>query len=171
MWFCTNGKDYYFDVDAVKVKKKVLAPYREKGLPKDWQAEKCGNFRLTYPSNIWTDLTVPFWSMPENTDHPTQKPEKLLAKLLLASSRPGDFVLDPFLGSGTSAVVSSKLGRRWFGIEQDRVYCCWALKRLSKAQDDASIQGYTDGVFWDRNSLAEQTSSSDNPDDQGNLVP
>ena len=62
-------------------------------------------------------MTVPFWSMPENTDHPTQKPEKLLAKLILASTNPGDLVLDPFLGSGTTSVVAKKLGRRYIGIE------------------------------------------------------
>ena len=171
IWFCTKGKDYYFDVDAVKVKKRVIAPYREKGLPKDWQEEKGGNFRLTHPSNIWTDLTVPFWSMPENTDHPTQKPEKLLAKLLLASSRPDDFVFDPFLGSGTTAVVARKLSRRWSGVERDREYCCWALKRIGKTRKDNGIQGYEDGVFWDRNSLNEQAKSESNTDDQGDLFP
>ena len=109
IWFCTRSGEYYFDVDAVKLKRKVLAPYRAHGKPKDWSEEQDGKFRLTHPSNIWTDITVPFWSMPENTDHPTQKPEKLMAKLILASSRPGDYVFDPFLGSGTTAVVAEKL--------------------------------------------------------------
>ena len=76
IWFCTRSEEYYFDVDAVKLKRKVLAPYRAHGKPKDWSEEQDGKFRLTHPSNIWTDITVPFWSMPENTDHPTQKPEK-----------------------------------------------------------------------------------------------
>ena len=58
-----QSEDYYFDVDAVKLKRKVLAPYRVKGEPKDWKQESDGNYRLTHPSNIWTDLTVPFWSM------------------------------------------------------------------------------------------------------------
>ena len=66
-----------------------------------------GNYRNTCPSNFWDDITVPFWSMPENTAHPTQKPEKLLAKLILASSREGDTVFDPFLGSGTTAVTAA----------------------------------------------------------------
>ena len=94
--------------------------------------------------------------MPENTDHPTQKPEKLVAKLILASSRPQDVVFDPFLGSGTTAVVAKKLGRRCFGVELDQDYCCWALKRLKLAEADPCIQGYSEGVFWERNSLAEQ---------------
>ena len=156
IWFCTNSKDYYFDVESVKLKRKIIAPYRVNGKPKDWEEEESGNYRLTYPSNIWSDISIPFWSMPENTDHPTQKPEKLIAKLILASSQSGDFVFDPFLGSGTTAVVAAKLGRQFSGIEQNLEYCCWALKRLRMAESDGAIQGYADGVFWERNSLNEQ---------------
>ncbi|MCA9982669.1 MAG: site-specific DNA-methyltransferase [Anaerolineales bacterium] len=153
IWFCTIDDDYYFDVESVKLKRRVQAPYREAdGTPKDWQATGQGNFRLTHPANLWSDITVPFWSMPENTDHPTQKPEKLVAKLILASSRPGDMVFDPFLGSGTSAVVARKLGRRFCGLELNAEYGCWALKRLARAAADPTIQGYADGVFWERNS-------------------
>jgi len=153
IWFASMGKDYYFNVEAVKLKRKVLAPYKENGKPKDWQEEQSGNFRLTYPSNLWTDLTVPFWSMPENTDHPTQKPEKLVAKIILASSKENDVILDPFLGSGTTAVVAKKLGRRFIGIESDEEYCCLTQKRLELADKEKSIQGYVDGVFWERNAL------------------
>lgn len=161
IWFCTVNNSYTFNVDAVKVKRKVIAPYRaENGQPKDWDETAAGNYRLTYPSNLWSDITIPFWSMPENTDHPTQKPEKLIAKLVLASSKVGDFVLDPFLGSGTTAVVAKKLGRRFCGIERDKEYCCWTLKRLKEAQTDMTIQGYADGVFWERNSLNEQKVST-----------
>lgn len=156
IWFATVSNDYCFNVEAVKLKRRVIAPYRENGQPKDWEDGADGQFRLTHPSNLWTDLTVPFWSMPENTDHPTQKPEKLLAKLLLASSREGDFVFDPFLGSGTTAAVARKLGRRFLGIELDENYACLALKRIELANDNPSIQGYADGVFWERNSLADQ---------------
>ena len=153
IWFAVkNPADYYFDVEAVKMKRKVLAPYKADGKPKDWNEETEGNFRLTYPSNFWDDISVPFWSMPENTDHPTQKPEKLYAKLILASSRPGGIVFDPFLGSGTASVVAKKLGRRFCGIEQNEEYCLWAEKRLALAETDKSIQGYSDGVFWERNS-------------------
>ena len=134
IWFCTVSEHYTFNVDAVKMKRRVIAPYRTgSGNPKDWQEESRGNFRITSPSNIWTDISVPFWSMRENTDHPTQKPEKLVSKLILASSNSGDTVFDPFLGSGTSAVVARKLGRRFVGVEISRTYCCWALKRLEMA--------------------------------------
>ena len=103
------------------------------------------------------ELVDLLWSMPENTDHPTQKPEKLMAKLILASSRPGDYVFDPFLGSGTTAVVAEKLSRRWCGVEIDAEYQCLALKRLAAARTEPSIQGYADGVFWDRNALSGRT--------------
>jgi site-specific DNA-methyltransferase (adenine-specific) len=90
--------------------------------------------------------------MRENTDHPTQKPEKLLAKIILASSRAGDLVFDPFLGAGTSSVTAKKLGRRYCGIEREAPYAALAERRLAMAEEDPSIQGYTDGVFWERNS-------------------
>lgn len=152
IWFCTMSDDYTFNVDAVKLTRKVIAPYTtEDGSPKDWLRGASGGFRLTAPSNLWTDLTVPFWSMPENTDHPTQKPEKLLAKIILASTNEGDVVLDPFCGSGTTSVVAKKLGRNFIGIEQDKTYCCLAEKRLQMADADKTIQGYHDGVFWERN--------------------
>ena len=164
IWFCTASKHYYFDVDAVKLKRKVIAPYRDAdGNPKDWDESDDGNYRLTHPSNIWSDITIPFWSMSENTDHPTQKPEKLIAKLILASTDKGAYVLDPFLGSGTTAVVSKKLGRRFLGIEQNKEFCCWARKRLVAAEYNSSIQGYADGVFWERNSLSDQKAERGRP--------
>lgn len=161
IWFAVkNPNDYYFDVEAVKIKRKVIAPYKVDGKPKDWSENSDGNFRLTYPSNFWDDISIPFWSMPENTDHPTQKPEKLYAKLILASSKPGDIVFDPFLGSGTSSVVAKKLGRNYCGIELNEEYCLWIAKRLLRAEKDKDIQGYTDGVFWERNSSPNQKKSN-----------
>jgi site-specific DNA-methyltransferase (adenine-specific) len=160
IWFCTVSKDYQFHVDEIKLRRRVLAPYRhEDGTPKDWNHTSGGSFRDTHPSNLWTDITIPFWSMPENTDHPTQKSEKQLAKLLLASSSQGDLVLDPFVGSGTTSVVAKKLGRRYLGIELDAEFACLAAKRLELADVDSTIQGYRDQVFWERNTLAFQTAS------------
>jgi site-specific DNA-methyltransferase (adenine-specific) len=156
IWFCTKSSKYKFYVDKVKEKRRVLAPYKVDGIPKDWEETEDGNFRLTHPSNIWTDLTIPYWSMPENTDHPTQKPEKLLAKIILASSDEGDVVLDPFLGSGTTSVVAKKLKRNFIGIEKNLEYCCLAEKRLELAEKEKTVQGYEDGVFWERNTLALQ---------------
>lgn len=161
IWFAVKDKDnYYFDVDSVKMKRQVIAPYKENGKPKDWEETDEGKFRITFPSNFWDDISIPFWSMPENTDHPTQKPEKLIAKLVLASSRPGDIVLDPFVGSGTTCVVAKKLGRHYLGIEIDEEYCLWAAKRLTRADKDLEIQGYNGGFFWERNTLNPQKKST-----------
>lgn len=161
IWFCTMSENYVFNVNDVKLRRKVIAPYRKvDGTPKDWKATEAGNFRDTYPSNIWTDITIPFWSMTENTDHPTQKSEKLIAKLILASTNAGDFVLDPFLGSGTTSVVSKKLGRKYLGIELDEQYSLLAEKRLEIAVSEPEIQGFSDGIFWERNTLAIQQKST-----------
>lgn len=161
IWFCTVSDRYTFNVDAVKLRRRVLAPYRHQdGTPKDWAITQDGNFRDTHPSNLWTDITIPFWSMPENTDHPTQKSEKLIAKLILASTNAGDMVLDPFLGSGTSSVVAKKLGRRYLGIERNEEYCLVAERRLELVDDCTEIQGFFDGVFWERNTRALQKHSS-----------
>lgn len=153
IWFAVkNPKDYFFNVEAVKMKRRVLAPYKVDGAPKDWAETAEGNFRLTYPSNFWDDISIPFWSMPENTDHPTQKPEKLYAKLMLASSRENDLVFDPFAGSGTTCAVCKKLNRNYLAIEINEEYCLWAAKRIEMASQNPEIQGYSDGVFWERNS-------------------
>lgn len=152
IWFFTKSDEYTFNLDAVKVMRQVVAPYKDKdGNPKDWNKAGNDRFRLTSPSNIWTDISIPFWSMAENTSHPTQKPEKLIAKLILASSNQGDLVFDPFLGSGTTAVTAKKLGRRFLGIEREKEYVAYAMHRLKTADNDKSIQGYEDGVFRLRN--------------------
>ena len=160
IWFCTVSNKFTFNAEDVKLKRKVIAPYRENGMPKDWEEEENGKYRLTYPSNIWTDITIPFWSMSENTPHPTQKPEKLLAKIILASSNEGDIVFDPFAGVGTAGVVAKKLKRKFVMVEIDEEYCIYAIKRLLMAEEDTSIQGYSDGVFWERNTLKDIKSRS-----------
>ena len=65
--------------------------------------------------------------------HPTQKPDALLEQVILASSRPGDLVLDPFAGSGTTGVAALRHGRRFLGIERERAYAALALRRLAAA--------------------------------------
>lgn len=159
IWFGVNNpKEYYFDIEAVKIRRKVIAPYKENGKPKDWEDTESGKFRMTHPSNFWDDITIPYWSMPENTEHPTQKPEKLIAKLILASCPEGGIVFDPFLGSGTTSVTAKKLGRNYCGIEINPTYACLAEKRLSKVESDKSIQGYHNGIFWERNSAPNKKS-------------
>jgi modification methylase len=66
--------------------------------------------------------------------HPTQKPEALLHRVLLASTHPGDLVLDPFFGTGTTGAVAKRLGRRWLGIERDQDYAQAALERIARVR-------------------------------------
>jgi modification methylase len=66
--------------------------------------------------------------------HPTQKPEALLMRIMAAATKPGDLVIDPFLGSGTSAAVAKRLGRRWIGIERDDAYADAAEKRIAAVE-------------------------------------
>ena len=154
IWFATLSDKYKFNLDAVKQRRRVLAPYKENGAPKDWDETEDGKFRDTCPSNFWDDISIPYWSMAENTAHPTQKPEKLLAKLILASTDEGDVVFDPFGGSGSTVVTAKKLKRHFVTVEQNPLYCAWAQKRLALADSDITIQGYEDGVFWERNTAA-----------------
>ncbi len=65
--------------------------------------------------------------------HPTQKPEALIYRILLACTKPGDVVLDPFFGTGTTGAVAKRLGRRWIGIERELDYCDAALERIAAA--------------------------------------
>jgi site-specific DNA-methyltransferase (adenine-specific) len=76
------------------------------------------------------DIPTTCNGMGEKTPHPTQKPEELLRKLVLASSNPEDLVIDPFSGSGTTLVVAEQLGRRWSGCDCSRQYNQWAIDRL-----------------------------------------
>ena len=166
IWFATVSDNYVFNVENIKLKRRVLAPYTHtNGEPKDWLNTTDGQFRLTHPSNLWNDITVPFWSMSENTDHPTQKPEKLLAKLILASTNESEFVFDPFMGAGSSLVAAKKLNRKFLGVEIETEYCLLGTKRLHLAELDMTIQGYHEGVFWERNTLNEQRKKATIPID------
>jgi modification methylase len=75
--------------------------------------------------------------------HPTQKPEALLYRVILSSSNPGDIVLDPFFGSGTTGAIAKKLHRKWIGIERDETYIKVAQKRIDSIQPAM----FTDEIF------------------------
>lgn len=85
------------------------------------------------PKDVF-DIPTTCNGMGEKTPHPTQKPEELLRKLVLASSKPGDWVLDPFSGSGTTLVAAEQLGRRWLGCDLSAEYNGWAAQRLRSVQ-------------------------------------
>lgn len=135
-----KSKDFTFNIDVVRI------PYGAHTLkyPSHPQAEtsnfgKNGNGK---PRENWIpnpkgakpkdvlDIPTTCNGMGEKTPHPTQKPEELLRKLVLASSNPGDLVADPFSGSGTTSVVAEQLGRRWLACDCSQQYNEWAIRRL-----------------------------------------
>lgn len=135
-----KSKDFTFNIDEIRI------PYGAHTLkyPSHPQAEtsnfgKNGNGKLrenwtpnpkgAKPKDVM-DIPTTCNGMGEKTPHPTQKPEELLRKLVLASSNAGDLVADPFSGSGTTAVVAEQLGRRWIACDWSKEYNEWAIKRL-----------------------------------------
>ena len=92
------------------------------------------NAKGAKPKDVF-DIPTTCNGMGEKTPHPTQKPEELVRKLVLASSREGDLVLDPFSGSGTTAVVAQQLHRRWLACDKEPEYNQWAMQRIIHVQD------------------------------------
>jgi site-specific DNA-methyltransferase (adenine-specific) len=137
IWFVSKTRHYTFNIEDVKIEKPVVAPYRNiDGTPKDWFITPKGiKLRMTYPGNLWTEYTVPFWSMkevrsyaktkrtPDNTltKHNAQKPKELVRRCLMASSNPGDLVADYFVGAGTTAIVAAELGRRVVALDINKL--------------------------------------------------
>jgi modification methylase len=106
-----EAKSYTFNYDALKVFNDDLQ------MRSDWTLPICtGEERLKKPDGVKV--------------HPTQKPESLLYRVLLATTKPGDLVLDPFFGTGTTGAVAKRLGRHFLGIERDQTYVAAARKRI-----------------------------------------
>src|SRR5262249_21094046 len=108
-----------------------------KGYTFNYEALKAGNEDIQMRS----DWTIPLCTGEERIKggdgkklHPTQKPEGLLARVMLAASRPDDLVLDPFCGTGTTGSIAKRLGRRFIGIERERSYAEAAERRISKVE-------------------------------------
>jgi site-specific DNA-methyltransferase (adenine-specific) len=98
--------------------------------PRDnWQPHPKG----AKPKDV-IDIPTTCNGMGEKTPHPTQKPEELVRKFVLASSNEGDLVIDPFSGSGTTAVVAEQLNRRWMACDLDSQYNRWAIERLENVR-------------------------------------
>jgi len=125
--FCVrNPKNYTFNTEPIKVKAKTgaerkLIDYRG-ATPKIYNSTKI-------PGNVWNFPRVRY-RMEEYEEHPSQKPETLLERIILASSNPGDLVLDPFSGTFTTSAVAQRLGRRTIGIEQQESFVKIGLRRL-----------------------------------------
>lgn len=138
-----KSKDFIFNIDDVRI------PYGNHTLkyPEHPQAMTSQYGKSNNHGKLWNPhpngakprdvIEIPTISnsAQEKTPHPTQKPEELLRKIILASSNPGDVVVDPFLGSGTTAVVAEQLKRKWKGCELSEEYCKWAAERVEKVKD------------------------------------
>jgi len=95
--------------------------------------DKRANPNGKLPGDVWNEFPRVCGTYKERVGwHPCQMPVRLLERIVRACSKPGDLVLDPFLGSGTSAVVAERMGRRWIGIELNADYCRLATKRLGR---------------------------------------
>jgi adenine-specific DNA-methyltransferase len=130
--FCVkDSKNYTFNADDIEVEAKTgsirkLIDYR-KEVPTPYKDTKI-------PGNTWYFPRVRY-RMPEYEEHPSQKPEALLERVIKASSKPGDLVLDPFSGTFTTCAVAQRLGRRSIGIEAQEQYVKIGLRRLNLATD------------------------------------
>jgi site-specific DNA-methyltransferase (adenine-specific) len=133
-----KSKQFTMNTDNIRV------PYGEHTLkyPEHPQAETSQYGNGKKDSQLWKphpmgakpkdviEIPTTCNGMGEKTKHPTQKPEELLRKIILASSNQDDIVLDPFSGSGTTLVVAEQLGRKWFGCEMNEEYNKWAISRI-----------------------------------------
>jgi site-specific DNA-methyltransferase (adenine-specific) len=138
-----KSRQFTFNVDDVRI------PYGNHTLkyPEHPQAETSQYGRDNDKNRLWRphpkgakprdviEIPTTCNGMLEKTPHPTQKPEELLRKIVLASSNPGDLVIDPFLGSGTTAVVAEQLRRKWQGCDISADYCQWAAERIELVEN------------------------------------
>jgi len=145
-----KSKSFTFNIDAIRI------PYNEHTLkyPSHPQAASSQYGKGREQADLWQpdqrgakpkdvlDIPQDFIELPttcngmhEKTPHPTQKPEELVRKLILASSNPGDTVLDPFCGSGTTPVCAEQLGRKWLACDLSSEYLGWAVDRIERVED------------------------------------
>ncbi len=129
LWL-TKGDDYYYDLDAVRVPQKYPGKKHFKG-PR--AGEYSCNPRGKNPGDVWIIPNVKHNHV-EKTVHPCQFPVELVERLVLSMSKPGDLVVDPFMGSGTTAVASLRHKRRVAGAEIDPQYYAVAVNRIALAQ-------------------------------------
>ena len=131
-------RDFTFNTDSVRIPygnhtlKYPVHPQAEtsqyggaQNAHKTWEPHPLG----AKPKDV-IEIPTTCNGMHEKTPHPTQKPEELLRKFIHASTNPGDLVLDPFLGSGTTAVTAEQLGRHWLGCDLSSEYARWAAERI-----------------------------------------
>ncbi len=119
-FFTKDKNNYTFNLDDVKIPALNYRPDRYKS-------------QLKNPTDVWKISLVSGNSL-ERTEHPAQYPEELIERIIKAGTNTGDLVLDPFMGSGTTAVVAKKLGRKYVGYETETDFIKIAEKRLKDAE-------------------------------------
>ena len=115
--YFTKSNQYTFNLDNIRIPQKY---YRKRN-----------NMKGANPGDVWQFSHI-HYSNPERLNHPTQKPEAIIKRIILASSNKKDVVLDPFVGSGTTCVVANMLGRKWVGIDVNPDYIKMSEGRLKK---------------------------------------
>lgn len=120
-WFVKDKNKYTFNLDDVKIPALNYRPDRYKS-------------QLKNPTDVWR-ISMVSGNFDERTGHPAQYPEQLIERIILTGTNPGDIVLDPFMGSGTTAVVAKKLGRHYLGYEVVKDYCNMANERLQRLEE------------------------------------
>ena len=130
-WYAKNSHQYTFNLADIAV------PYNPETIARSKRGEArykqvLDQTKGKNPGNVWTDIYPIQGNGTENFNYPTQKPEKLLERIILASSKPNDIILDPFVGSGTSLAVANKLGRHWIGIDESEEAISLCQQRLNQ---------------------------------------
>lgn len=120
-WFVKDKNNYTFNLDDIKIPALNYRPDRYKS-------------QLKNPTDVWR-ISMVSGNFEERTSHPAQYPEELIERIILSGTNKGDIVLDPFMGSGTTAVVAKKLGRHYVGYEIVTEYCEIAKKRIKKIEE------------------------------------
>lgn len=124
-WFTKHKTRYKFNLDDVKIPALNYRPKRYKS-------------QLKNPSDVWR-ISMVSGNFEERTDHPAQYPERLIERIILSGTNENDIVLDPFMGSGTTAVVAKKLNRNYIGYEIENDYIQMAENRLSNLNNDEQV--------------------------------
>ncbi|MEA2015315.1 MAG: DNA methyltransferase [Actinomycetota bacterium] len=127
LWAAKSDKSkHYFDYQRMKQMNK------NKQMRNIWDIEE------TDPENLW-EISSPGKKEKEFGKHPTQKPEELLKRIVLASTKEGDIIIDPFNGSGTTGIVASRLNRKYIGIDSEKEYLDLTIKRYEKEKSFTKI--------------------------------
>ncbi len=183
LYYVKSSDKFIFNKDAVRqpysekfligLKKDDKGYYYSRGLGRD--GEFLNRKAISYinplgksPSDIWNDVNNYSPTGDEKVDYPTQKPEKIISKVILGSSNPGDIVLDCFAGSGTTGAVAEKLGRRWIMADCGKLAIYTIIKRMHSLKEEIGNKGkdlkpkpfvlYNAGLYADHDILLKMGS-------------